>query len=57
LNILEKREEIKMEEQLKNMPEDCRVLYKKFSKLRKQTKDLKEDIVKIAPSKKKVGIK
>ena len=45
-----------MEEHIKNMPEDCKNLYRKFSRLRKQTKDLKQDLVKIAP-KKKIGIR
>lgn len=45
-----------MEEQIKNMPEDCKQLYKKFSRLRKQTKDLKQDLVKIAPNR-KIGIR
>ena len=50
MNILDKREEKAIEEQIKNMPEDCKRLYKKFSTLRKQTKDLKQDLVKIAPN-------
>jgi hypothetical protein len=43
-NILEKREEEKLEESLKNMPKDCRELYKKFTNLRKQTKNLKKNL-------------
>jgi len=49
---LEKREEKKIKEQLKNMPDDCKKLYTKFSNLRKETKVLKQDLVKIAPAKK-----
>ena len=40
-----------IEEQMKNMPEDCKKLYLKFSNLRKQTKDLKQDLVKIVAGK------
>jgi hypothetical protein len=45
--ILEKREEIQLEEQLKSMPKDCRDLYKKFVNLRKQTKNMKVNLSKI----------
>jgi hypothetical protein len=47
LAILERREDEKMDDQIANMPEDCKNLYKKFVNLRKQTNNLKKDLVKI----------
>jgi hypothetical protein len=45
--ILQKREEIQLEEELKSMPKDCRDLYKKFVNLRKQTKTMKVNLTKM----------
>lgn len=44
---LDKKEEAKLQEQLKNMPEECRNLYYKFVKLRHQTKSLKQSLGKM----------
>jgi hypothetical protein len=42
--ILDKRDNEKLEEHLKTMPKDCRELYRKFINLRKQTKNLKQNL-------------
>jgi hypothetical protein len=43
-SILDKRDDEKLEEHLKTMPKDCRELYRKFMNLRKQTKNLKQNL-------------
>ena len=45
--ILDKRDDEKLEEHLLTMPKDCRELYRKFIKLRKQTKNLKQNLNKL----------
>jgi hypothetical protein len=48
---LEKRDDEKLDQQIANMPEECKNLYKKFVNLRKQTNNLKKDLVKIGMKK------
>lgn len=44
IKILEKREEEYMKDCLEKMPKECRELYRKFCKLKKDTKNLKENL-------------
>ena len=44
LKVLERREEMDLEEILKKIPEECRDLYKKLILLRKETRNLKKDV-------------
>ncbi len=57
LKILQKREEMDLEERLKNIPEEFRDLYKNIIQLRKDTKILKKDVIEYGEKEKEKRLK